>query len=207
MSRAPVQTRTETRPAIVSPYGTIGPFFPFAFVDDANDLTEFEGRKAMGQHIWLAGTVVEEGNVPTGNTLLELWQPDTNGIFRHPLDSRHADADPGFFGFGRARTDRQGFYRFRTVLPGQSREPDGTIRAAHANLTILAIGLTRRLVTTIFFSDQPETADDPVLRCVPQSARPRLFARKDDSFANGGLPGYRFDVVLRGAGETPFFVD
>jgi protocatechuate 3,4-dioxygenase, alpha subunit len=193
--------------ATVSPYSTIGPFFPFAFVDDVNDLTAFEGRKAMGQHIWLAGTVVEEGNVPTGNTLLELWQPDAKGIFRHPLDPRHDEADPGFFGFGRARTDRQGFYRFRTVLPGQSIERDGTVRSAHANLSILAIGLTRRLVTTIFFSDQPETADDPVLQRVPQNTRHRLFARKDDSLATGGLPGYRFDVVLRGAGETPFFAD
>jgi protocatechuate 3,4-dioxygenase, alpha subunit len=209
MSQAPVRTGRETRPAhaAVSPYSTIGPFFPFAFVDDVNDLTEFEGRKAVGQNIWPAGTVVEEGNVPTGNTLLELWQPDARGIFRHPLDPRHADVDPGFFGFGRARTDRQGFYRFRTVLPGQSIERDGTIRCAHANLTIDAIGLTRRLVTTIFFSDQPETADDPVLRLVPESTRHRLFARKDDMLAMDGLPGYRFDVVLRGAGETPFFVD
>ena len=194
--------------AIVSPYCTIGPFFPFDFVDDCSDLTEFEGRKASGQHICLGGTVVEEGSVPTGNTVLELWQPDARGVFRHPLDPRHSEIDPGFFGWGRARTDGRGFYRFRTVLPGPSRECDGTLRCAHANLTILAIGLTRRLVTTIFFSDNPDSAQDPVLNCIADPLRRKhLFARRDETLASGGLPGYRFDIVLRGENETPFFVD
>jgi protocatechuate 3,4-dioxygenase alpha subunit len=193
---------------VVSPYCTIGPFFPFDFVDDCNDLTQFEGREASGQHIWLAGTVVEEGNVPTGNTLLELWQPDARGVFRNPLDPRHSEIDPGFFGWGRARTDAQGFYRFRTVLPGRSRELDGTLRCAHANLGVLAIGLTRRLVTTIFFAEEPGTVRDPVLSCIPDPLRrKRLFARRDETLDSGALPGYRFDIVLRGEGETPFFVD
>jgi protocatechuate 3,4-dioxygenase alpha subunit len=193
---------------VVSPYCTIGPFFPFDFVDDCNDLTEFEGRRAAGQHIWLAGTVVEGGGVPTANTLLELWQPDARGVFRHSLDPRHSEIDPGFFGWGRARTDAQGFYRFRTVLPGPSRELDGTLRCAHANLAVLAIGLTRRLVTTIFFSDRRETAEDPVLSCVTDPMRrQRLFARRDEALDSRDLPGYRFDIVLRGEDETPFFVD
>lgn len=193
---------------VVSPYSTIGPFFPFDFVDDCNDLTEFEGRKASGQHIWLGGTVVEQGNIPTGNAVLELWQPDASGVFRHPLDPRHSEIDPGFFGWGRARTDGQGFYRFRTVLPGPSRELDGTLRCAHANLTILAIGLTRRCNTTIFFSEYPEGAQDPVLNCIfDPVGRKRLFARRDETLASGGLPGYRFDIVLRGENETPFFLD
>jgi protocatechuate 3,4-dioxygenase alpha subunit len=193
--------------AIVSPYSTAGPFFPFAFVDDCNDLTAFEGRKARGQHIWLSGTVVEEGNVPTANTILELWQPDSAGVFHHPLDPRYSQADPGFLGWGRARTDARGFYQFRTVLPGPPREEDGTIRCPHANLTVLAIGLTRRLVTTVFFATSTEPAD-PVLNCVPDpAARRRLFAIRDESLDRDGLPAYRFNVVLRGENETPFFLD
>jgi protocatechuate 3,4-dioxygenase alpha subunit len=204
MSQAP---RKERARAVVSPYCTIGPFFPFAFVNDCNDLTEFQGRKARGQHIWLGGRVLEEGGRPTFHTILELWQPDAHGVFRHPLDPRHAEADPGFYGFGRAATDAQGFYRFRTIVPGPSQEPDGTVRCPHANLTILAIGLIRRLVTTIFFPDSPAAVDDPVLSCVPEAERHRLFARKDDTLAADGLPGYCFDVILRGGEETPFFTD
>jgi len=191
-----------------SPYCTIGPFFPFQFVDDSNDLTQFEGKKARGQHIWIAGRVLEEGSVPTGNSVLEIWQPDANGIFRHPLDPRCSEADPGFFGWGRARTDREGRFRFRTVLPGRSREPDGVLRCPHANLMVLAIGLTRRLVTTVFFPETADDLEDPVLNCVPDpSARQRLFAVRDTVLDWDGIPAYRFNVLLRGENETPFFLD
>ena len=81
-------------------------------------------------------------------------------------------------------------------------------RCPHINCAILGIGLTRRLVTTVFFSDTPETLSDPVLDCVPDlPLRRRLIAQRDRSLDAEGLPAYRFDVILRGEGETPFFVD
>src|SRR5580698_6111172 len=146
---------------ITSPFGTIGPYFPYDFVDGLEDLTRCDGKVARGRHIAISGRVLEEGQRPTRNTIVEIWQPDSNGIFRHPLDPRCAQADPGFSGWGRARTDPQGKYRFHTVLPGSYTE-DGSPRCPHINVMILAIGLTRRLVTTIFFGDSPETVDDPV---------------------------------------------
>lgn len=182
---------------ITSPYCTIGPFFPAEFVDGCDDLTNFDGRQAQGQIIQLTGRVLEEGGKPTKNSILEIWQPGANGVFRHPLDPRHAQADPGFAGWGRAKTDAEGRYRFTTVLPGSY---DG--RCPHANLMILAIGLTRRLVTTVFFSDMPEQAADPVLDCVADlEARRRLFAVRERP------DRYRFDLILRGENETPFFLD
>jgi protocatechuate 3,4-dioxygenase, alpha subunit len=184
---------------IPSPYCTIGPYFPNEFADDCNDLTQFQGKQARGRRILLTGRVVEEGNVATVNTILEIWQPDANGIFRHPLDPRCGEADPGFLGWGRARTDRDGAYKFLTVLPGAYES-----RCAHLNLMILAIGLTRRLVTTVFFG---EAGDDPVLNCVPASVRSRLFAKRDESLDSAGIAAYRFDVILRGEDETPFFLD
>jgi protocatechuate 3,4-dioxygenase alpha subunit len=191
-----------------APYCTIGPFFPGDFVTGCEDLTSFEGKKARGQHILLAGRVLEEGNRPILNAIVEIWQPDANGVFRHPLDPRAQDADPGFFGWGRARTDAEGRYSFRTVMPGKSNgyaEP----RCPHVNLMILAIGLTRRLVTTVFFGETPDSVRDPVLDCVanPQ-ARARMFARReDDRNRAAGTPVYRYDIVTRGEAETPFFLD
>jgi protocatechuate 3,4-dioxygenase, alpha subunit len=91
--------------------------------------------------------VLEEGNLPTRNSVVEIWQPDANGIFRHPLDPRCAQADPGFCGWGRSRTDAQGNYHFRTVLPGSYTGEDGAPRCPHINVMILGIGLTHRLVT------------------------------------------------------------
>jgi protocatechuate 3,4-dioxygenase beta subunit len=171
---------------IVSPGCTTGPFFPREFSDGSEDLTHREGLVARGEHIWLAGRVLELDARPTWNMVLEIWQPDSAGILRHPLDPHCAQADPGFWGWGRARTAKDGWYRFKTVLPG-----------------VLGIGLTRRLVTTIFFS----AAADPVLQCVPAALRPRLIAQRDSSLDRDGIPAYRFDVILRGEGETPFFID
>jgi protocatechuate 3,4-dioxygenase alpha subunit len=189
--------------AIPSPYGTIGPFFPSEFSNWTNNLTLHEGRVAKGQHILLTGSILEEGNQPTFNTVIEIWQPDAQGIFRHPLDPRSGEADPGFFGWGRARTESDGRYRFHTVLPGSYKAEEGTLRAPHIDVMILSIGLTRRLVTTVFFADQP----DPVLDCVDTQRRTRLLARRDPDSDEEGLPAYRFDIVLRGENETPFFLD
>ncbi len=192
---------------ITSPFGTIGPYFPYDFVDGCEDLTQCDGHTARGCHILIGGRVLEEGHRPTRNTILEIWQPDANGIFRHPLDPRCSQADPGFGGWGRARTDAQGNYRFRTVLPGSYTDADGAPRCPHINAMILGIGLTHRLVTTIFFADEPDGVSDPVLNCVPEVARPRLFAVRCPSLDADGLSAYRFDVILRGEDETPFFLD
>jgi protocatechuate 3,4-dioxygenase alpha subunit len=170
---------------IVSPFCTIGPFFPFDFADELSDLT-------TGDHIVLTGRVLEQGGAPTRNSIVEIWQPDSKGILHHPSDPRFADRDQSFRGFGRARTDADGWYKFRTVIPGPSAD-----RAPHINVQVLAIGLTRRVVTTIFFSDAP----DPVLDCVPKERRAQLIPRKE---ADGS---FRFDIHLRGEHETPFFRD
>jgi protocatechuate 3,4-dioxygenase beta subunit len=177
--------------SVVSPYCTIGPYFPASFVEGHDDLTHHHGGIARGQHIVLSGRILQEGGAPTRNTILEIWQPDANGIF-----SGRDAADPGFAGWGRARTDAEGCYKIRTVVPGSYGD-----RCPHANLMILAIGLTRRLVTTVFFGD-PDTAHDPVLGCITDvAARKRLFAKRERAGE------YRFDIILRGENETPFFMD
>ncbi len=192
---------------IVSPGSTTGPYFPREFSDGNEDLTERDGQTARGQHIFLTGRVLELGAKPTWNMVLEIWQPDAQGIFRHSLDSRCAQADPGFAGWGRARTDQDGWYRFKTVVPGAFTD-GGSVRSPHINCAVLGIGLTRRLVTTIFFSETPDAVSDRVLDSVADPAlRHRLFAQRDASLDSGGIPAYRFDVILRGAGETPFFDD
>ena len=168
---------------------TLGPFFPPRYVDaGANDLTLLEGRKAKGEAIEICGRVLQADGTPLENLVVEIWQADAAGIYRHPADARHAQADPNFLGWGRAATDAQGRYRFRTIRPGA---PEG--RAAHVNFMVMYSGLMRILKTTMFFED----ANDPVLMAVPASRRNLLIAKGK----------YEFDIRLRGDGETPFFDD
>lgn len=171
---------------------TVGPFFPPRYVDaGANDLTSFEGRKAKGEAIEIHGCVLQEDGAALDNLIVEIWQADAGGIYRHPADPRHAQADPDFLGWGRAATDAQGNYRFKTIRPGA---PQG--RQPHVNFMFMFSGIMRVLKTTMFFED----GNDPVLHTVPASRRKLLVAEKQKNI-------FVFDVRLCGAGETPFFDD
>lgn len=175
--------------AIPTGEATIGPFFPPRYVDaGANDLRTFEGRQARGEAIEIHGVVQQEDGAPLENLIVEIWQADAAGIYRHPADPRHAQADPAFLGWGRAATDARGRYRFKTIRPGA---PEG--RLAHVNFMLMFSGLMRILKTTMFFED----GKDPVLMAVPAARRSLLIAK----------PGYEFNIRLRGEGETPFFDD
>ena len=157
---------------------TLGPFFPREFAQGADDLA---GNSLMGERIELAGRVTQADGKPLDNLVLEIRQADSRGRFDNPA----------FPGWGRAATDAQGRYRFRTLKPGA---PEG--RIAHVNFLLLYSGLTRQLQTVMFF----ESGKDPVLDAVPAPLRKRLVAQREGTV-------YRFDIRLRGDGETPFFDD
>lgn len=156
------------------------------------DIAGHGDRQAIGQLMHLRVRVLDEDGAPVGGTVVEIWQADAAGIYRHPADPRHARADADFLGWGRAATDSQGNYRFRTIRPGA---PQG--RAAHVNFMVMFSGLMRILKTTLFF----EKGSDPVLDAVPPSRQDLLLAKQEK-------PGrYRFDIRLRGENETPFLDD
>ena len=164
---------------------TLGPFFPREFAQGANDLTECEGKRAEGQIIEISGRVTQGDGAPLDNAIIEIWQANSRGSFE----------DPAFFGWGRAATDANGVYRFRTIRPGAC-----SGRAAHINFLILFSGLMRQLQTVMFFDGNKDK--DPVFNAVnPAALRERLVAKRE------GDGSYRFDIRLRGEGETPFFDD
>ncbi|MGE5641304.1 MAG: protocatechuate 3,4-dioxygenase subunit alpha [Clostridia bacterium] len=161
---------------------TLGPFFPREFGHGANDLSSFAGKPARGAPIEITGRIVQGDGKPLDNAIVEIWQASAEGR----LD------DPDFLGWGRAATNADGVYSFKTVMPGSL--PD---RAPHVNVAILFSGLMRQLQTTLFFSNQ----DDPVLLAVPAALRALLIARFESP------DRYRFDIRTQGDGETPFFDD
>lgn len=188
---------------------TIGPFFPPNFFQAADhDLTrvsEDADPTKNGESIAITGLVMKEGRIPISNAILEIWQADASGRFRHPLDPESEKADPDFLGWGRARTNVEGAFSFRSILPG-SYEEDGRRRAPHLNIQIMAAGLMRPVGTTLYFPDFPDlNAEDPVLGLVPEELRQRLVMGSGKS--EDGIKTYSFDFLLRGPvdEETPFF--
>ena len=185
---------------------TQGPFLDRKLIRHGNDLTRAapDAPQAAGEVIEIAGRVLQEAGQPVPGCLLELWQANAAGRYRHPADRSERPLDPYFMGFGRALTDPDGRYTFRTIKPGAVPYEGNRWQAPHILVSLFAAGLLRRLVTRIYFADEPANDSDPVLATVDDpTARATLIARRE----SGGQPRYVFNVVLRGERETAFFVD
>jgi protocatechuate 3,4-dioxygenase, alpha subunit len=180
-----------------TPSQTVGPFLsiglPWA---DGPELVA-EGTPAS---LVLHGVLLDGAGDPVFDGLIEIWQADPAGRFAHPDDPRGPAGYPGFRGFGRCETDRDGRFWFRTVKPGALPAEDGRMEAPHITVSVFARGVVQRLVTRIYFADETEAnAADPLLVTLPAADRELLIARP------GPDHDLRFDVRLQGDGETPFF--
>ena len=184
-----------------TPSQTVGPFFSKALIHEGwNDLTT---RGASGQIIVITGRVLDGDGAPVPDAVLEIWQANAAGRYDHPDDTRDTPLDPHFSGFGRVGTDAQGRFRFRTITPGSVPGVGASLQAPHINVSVFARGLLKRLVTRIYFPDEPLNAHDPVLNLLPDTARrATLIARPAEGESKLEL---HLDIVLQGDYETVFF--
>jgi protocatechuate 3,4-dioxygenase alpha subunit len=187
-----------TAEQLLTPSQTVGPFLHIALPwPDGPDVVPDGTPDAVR----LVGRVSDGAGEPVPDALIETWQADPAGRFVHPDDPRGSGpaSVPGFRGFGRCPTDAAGSYEIRTVKPGTLPAPDGATEAPHLDVSVFARGLLDRVVTRVYWPDEPANAADPVLATVPAKRRRTLIARAED-------PGVlRFDIVLQGADETVFF--
>ena len=172
-----------------------------------NDLTRQHASEPLGERIVVAGRVLDEDGRPVRGTLVELWQ--CNGAGRYlQLDNHPAPLDPNFTGAGRTITDDGGNYRFVTIKPGAYpwRNHHNAWRPAHIHFSLFGPCLITRLVTQMYFPNDPLMANDPVSQSIPDpKARERLVSSFDwDLTEPEWALGYRFDIVLRGRNSTPF---
>lgn len=181
----------------LTPFQTLGPFFDFGLVIPDGGIVAKPG--ALGQHITIEGFVRDGAGDPIPDGLVEVWQANAAGKYRHPADEPQGALDPEFDGFGRVPTDVQGRFSFKTIRPGRVPGPDGSLQAPHLAVGVLARGLLTRLVTRMYFEDEPSNAEDPILALVPATRRNTLLARR----INGDH--YRFDIIVQGDNETVFF--
>lgn len=189
-----------------------GPVFGHNDIDDGdNDLLvnySQPGESPIGERIILHGRVLDENAKPVANTLVEIWQANAGGRYRHKKDTYLAPIDPNFGGCGRTLTDENGYFYFRTVKPGAYpwRNLVNHWRPAHIHVSVFGSGFVQRLITQCYFEGDPFLPICPIVQTIPdQDAIEQLTAKLD---LNATIPldsvAYKFDVVLRGRRSTLF---
>jgi protocatechuate 3,4-dioxygenase, beta subunit len=202
--------RAPTYPPIAIPQTLseiTGPSFQSLRLRTGADLT-VQGKEApLGQKIILTGRVLDENGAPVRNTLVEIWQANAAGRYRHLVDTHDAPLDPNFIGKGQLLTDHEGRYQFKTIKPGAypwQNHPNAW-RPAHVHFSLFGPAFSTRLVTQMYFPGDPLLPFDPIFNGIrDEAARQRLIAIFDwETTVPAEALGFKFDIVLRGRIETP----
>lgn len=176
-----------------------------------NDLTSQFPEPPQGERIIVGGRILDEDGRGVPQALVELWQTNAAGRYRHTRDNHPAPLDPNFLGAGRTITDAEGNYRFLTIRPGAYpwRNHYNAWRPAHIHFSLFGPAFVTRLVTQMYFPKDPLIPLDPVLQSIPDDeAKQRLVSQFDLSLTEPEWAlGFRFDIVLRGRKSTPFQED
>lgn len=189
-------------PLVATPWQTVGPFWSigmdWAWGDGLAGETVGGAALPPEGRIRIEGRLFDGDGQPVEDGVLEVWQADAEGRYLQPEDRRNAP--PAFVGFGRCGTGPGGTFAFTTVKPGRVPAPGGSLQAPHLLVSVFARGILSRVVTRLYFADDPTLAEDPILALVPEGRRPTLLAQP-----SGEGQGYRWDIRLQGEGETVFF--
>ena len=196
-----------------TPSQTAGPYLHIGLVPWAFGLSVFKthlgaeiaGPLTLGKRIIVSGRIIDGAGNLVRDALLEVWQANSKGIYRHPEDPRFVQLEEDFHGWGRAWTDfDSGEWSFQTVKPGLFRDREGDIHAPHINMWIVARGINIGLNTRIYFADEMDiNKRDPVLNMIlPKQRRRSLLAKYKDEKSQ--VEEYFIDIVLQGEHETVF---
>lgn len=189
-----------------------GPVFGHNILGELDDdmLRNFAkpGETAIGQRIIVHGKVLDERGKGVPGALIEVWQANAGGRYRHKREGYQASLDPNFGGCGRTITDDDGNYIFRTIKPGAYPWPNGVNdwRPAHIHFSIFGHGFAQRLITQMYFEGDPMIWNCPIVRGIPdKGAIEQLIAALD---VQATIPmdarAYKFDIVLRGRRSSMF---
>src|ERR1700733_3542824 len=203
---------------------TVGPFFKIGlgWLYD-NTLAK---KNVSGQRVTIQGKVLDGDGVPVTDAILEVWQANALGKYNHPEDKQNKPLEPEFTGFARVPVNSAGTFPFPPHQPGSVAGPNGKDQAPHLLVSVFMRGVLRRMVTRIYFPDEPRNAADFILNLVEPARRSTLIAKKiattiekqteqkatakktAKNIANGpgGSPvTLEWNVILQGAEETVFF--
>ena len=188
-----------------------GPVFGHDMIGELDDdlIRNFaKDGDPIGQRIIVHGRVLDEDGRGVAGALVEVWQANAGGRYRHKKETYLAPLDPNFGGCGRTITDEDGYYRFRTIKPGPYPWPNGVNdwRPAHIHFSVFGHGFAQRLITQMYFEGDPLIWMCPIVNTIPdRKAVESLIAPLDMS---NTIPmdarAYKFDIVLRGRRSTMF---
>ncbi len=170
-----------------------------------------EGAQAglpIGERMMLFGRVLDQLGNPVPHTLVEMWQANAGGRYRHRKDSYLAPLDPNFGGVGRCLTDEHGWYQFRTVKPGPYPWPNdpNSWRPAHIHISVMGPSISTRLVTQMYFEGDPMIPLCPIVNTISDPAAVESMTGRLDLAHSRPMDylSYRFDLVVRGSLQTWF---
>jgi protocatechuate 3,4-dioxygenase beta subunit len=197
-----------TLPEELHPVG--GPVFGDETVFELDyDLTKQHEGEPLGERIIVSGRVLDDNGKPIRNALVEVWQANAGGRYKHEVDQHPAPLDPNFSGAGRCRTDDDGNYRFITIKPGAYPwgNHENAWRPAHIHFSVFGRAFTQRLVTQMYFPGDPLFRFDPIFNSVRDpKARALLVSEFDLATTKPEWAlAYRWNIVLGhgGSGTTP----
>jgi protocatechuate 3,4-dioxygenase alpha subunit len=203
----PPEQLQETASQTAGPYVHIGlaPHAAGFDIFEKNFSNVLAGSGTRGDRIRIEGRVIDGSGTPLRDVLLEIWQANAAGKYRHPADLQDKPLDDTFRGWGRACSDfESGIWFFDTVKPGPVEGRTGRTMAPHVNLWIVARGINLGLNTRMYFSDEAEAnSKDPVLNLIEWEVRRNTLIGQRETRA--GMNVYRFDIHIQGPNETVFF--
>ena len=166
------------------------------------------GESAIGPRILVYGRVLDERRVGVAGALLEVWQANAGGRYRHKKETYLAPLDPNFGGCGRTITGEDGSYWFRTIQPGPYPWPNGPNdwRPAHIHFSVFGHGFAQRLITQMYFEGDPMIWKCPIVRTIsdPRAIEGLTAALDMEATIPMDARAYKFDIVLRGRRSTLF---
>ncbi len=163
---------------------------------------------AIGPRIVVQGRVLDQDGRGVPGGLIEVWQANAGGRYRHKKEGYLAPLDPDFGGCGRCITDASGNYEFRTIQPGPYPWPNGPNdwRPAHIHFSVFGQSFGQRLITQMYFDGDPMIWHCPIVGTIPTRAGIESLVARLDMEATIPMDArvYRFDIVLRGRRQTLF---
>ena len=162
----------------------------------------------IGPRIIVHGKLLDENSYPVPNALIEIWQANAAGRYRHKNDNYLGPLDPNFGGCGRTITDQDGSYEFLTIKPGAYPWPnhENAWRPMHIHFSVFGHSFAQRLITQMYFEGDPLIPLCPIVNTIPDPRAIELLTARLDMQKAVSMDclAYRFDIVLRGTVSTPF---